>query len=139
MYTFYHFCCELGVVAVIYCCMFIALIINERNLQAIKLSVWKTLRLYWQNLQTFRMFFYRSFLHNHTKIFFDTTIVSRYYLKFLSNKNCSYWIKGTFEKIILASGAPITVTFFHVSFHITFYLKINFWRTSYLTYVCKIS
>lgn len=36
--------------------------------------------------------------------FLDTIIVSRYYLKFISKRICSYWMKGAFVKMILASG-----------------------------------
>ena len=44
-------------------------------------------------------------------IFLETIIVSRYCLKLLSSKNCSYWRKAAFVKIIFASGAPIAFTF----------------------------
>ena len=40
LYTFYYFCCNLDVVALIYCCVFVALIINDINFKPIKLSVW---------------------------------------------------------------------------------------------------
>ena len=38
-------------------------------------------------------------------IIFLETMVSRYCPKFLSSESCSYWIKGAFIKVILASGA----------------------------------
>ena len=50
------------------------------------------------------------------RIFLETIMVSRYCLKFLYSKSCSYWIKGAFIKVILASGGgspdPAAKTFF---------------------------
>ena len=38
LYAFYYFCCKRNV-AIMYCCVFVALIINERNFEPIKFSI----------------------------------------------------------------------------------------------------
>ena len=64
------------------------------------------------------MFFVWEFFRFPSAIFFDTIIVSRHCLKFLSRRICSYWMNGAFVKIIFVSGfdgiiAPAACTFFH--------------------------
>ena len=63
----------------------------------------------------FHRFLYWCFLSTHSQIFFETIIVSRCCLKFLSNKICSYCKNGALVKIICASStgiAPFAATAF---------------------------
>lgn len=61
------------------------------------------------------------------KIYLETIIVSTYCLKFLSNTNCLYCIKGGFVKIIFASGNPIVATFFFLDSN-SLFISISRWR-----------
>ena len=101
--------------------MFVTFIVNQRSI-VIESEATAISYVFWMGV----------FCTPILKTFLETITVSRYCLKFLSNKNCSYCIKGDFVKIIFASGDPIVVTFFfgfkqffHVSFEVPLSFKVS--------------
>ena len=110
--------------------MFVTFIKYQWYFKPIKLPIWSEkininwVRASWYSISyVFRIgIFWTTII----KIFFETIIVSAYCLKFLSSKDCLYWIKDAYVKIIFASGAPISVTLFFDSNN--FFMSVSRWH-----------
>ena len=94
--------------------MFFIFIVNQRYFYPVKLSILskKLLVIELEQTAILYVFWMSVYCTPILKIFLETIMVSRYCLQTLSNKNCLYWIREGFVKIVFASGDPIVVTFF---------------------------